>query len=89
MEGKATCVLLGAVQNAFLGDYDISLPQEFSSQADMLNDLLRQRQFQSSPNLQTGPKFGAEESPNMMQQMTGTTSAPHCGLPYPLHAWHC
>ncbi|BDA44827.1 probable transcription factor VIP1 at C-terminar half [Coccomyxa sp. Obi] len=62
---------LSQLQNAFLGDYDISLPQEFSSQADMLNDLLRQRQFQSSPNLQTAPKFGTEESPDMMQQGTG------------------
>ncbi|CAL8469435.1 g8976 [Coccomyxa elongata] len=65
---------LSQLQNAFLGDYDISLPQEFSSQADMLNDLLRQRQFQSSPNLQTAPKFGAEESPNMMQQGTGAVA---------------
>ena len=86
---KATDVELGTVQNAFLGDYDISLPQEFSSQADMLNDLLRQRQFQSSPDLRTAPKFGAEESPNMMQQGTGTASAAHFGLPYPLQAWHC
>lgn len=80
---------LGTVQNAFLGDYDISLPQEFSSQADMLNDLLRQRQFQSSPNLQTAPKFGAEESPDMMQQGTGATSTSHCGFYHPLQAWHC
>lgn len=65
---------MGAAQNAFLGGYDIGLPQDFSSQADMLNDLLRQRQFQSSPNLQSAPKFGVEQSPDMLQQGTGTRS---------------
>ncbi|KAK9908303.1 hypothetical protein WJX75_005720 [Coccomyxa subellipsoidea] len=62
---------LSQLQNAFLGGYDIGLPQDFSSQADMLNDLLRQRQFQSSPNLQSAPKFGVEQSPDMLQQGTG------------------
>ncbi|EIE21590.1 hypothetical protein COCSUDRAFT_66962 [Coccomyxa subellipsoidea C-169] len=62
---------LSQLQNAFLGGYDIGLTQEFSSQADMLNDLLRQRQFQSSPNMHAVPKFGAEDSPDMLQQGTG------------------
>lgn len=70
------------VQSDFLGGYDIGLPQEFSSQADLLNDLLRQRQFQSSPNLQSAPKFGAEESPDILRQ--GTGSSPHNAMVYPL-----
>jgi len=70
------------VQSDFLGGYDIGLPQEFSSQADLLNDLLRQRQFQSSPNLQHAPKFGAEESPDILHQGTGSSS--HNAMAYPL-----
>lgn len=65
------------MQNAYLGGYDIGLPPDFSSQADILNDLVRQRQFQSSPNLQDTPAFGAEDSPDVLQQGTGTIQLNH------------
>jgi hypothetical protein len=63
------------VQNAYLGGYDIGLPQDFTSQGDLLNDLLKQRQFQSSPNLQEGSVFAVEDSPDVLQQGTGEHAA--------------
>ena len=71
---ELTCCMAPA-QSAFLGGCDIGLPQDFSaSQADLLNDLLRQRQFQGSPGLDPAgyAPGGSEGSPeDVHRQKTG------------------